>query len=178
MKPRGKMEHDLELNKDVFVDFKVGSDKLGNPILTEISIGFIGEKVPQGGLTTSMLRDIKVSELLISWFQDNPRSFLSKSDEKYLWIVLSKTWKAHGSKGVLLECYASLAYFYIKTLETNPNNPTATLAKQLKLPVKTLQTRLAQTRKLGLLNTSATGSGKASGSMTLKARKIVKEMIK
>lgn len=177
MSPKGHIEHDLELGEDIYLDFRVQSDEMGNPVVSHISIGFRGTSIPQGGLTASVLRDIRISDLLIKWFEENPKSFLGQGNEKTLWRVITQEWKSRGSKGIQIEYYAALAYFYVKTSEINPNNPTATLASKMNISVKTLQTRLAQARKLGLLSLAGASSGKASGTLTSKARQLIKEKL-
>ncbi len=177
MRQKSHKLHDLELDENLFLDFRVENDSNGNPVISQITIGFERSNLPDGGLTTSMLRNIRVSDLLINWFLENPKSFLSSHQEKTLWHFLKTNWIRQGSKGISQECYAALSYFYVKASESSPNNPTSALAESLKISVKTAQTRLTQARRLGLLSNTASRSGKASGVLTSHARKIIKELV-
>lgn len=174
---RKERHHDLILKSGAFVDFKVSRDKSNNLVISSITIGFEGAEVPRGGITASTLREIRTSELLVNWFDDNPQSKLTLKQEEFLWGLLINNWKAKGREGVDPISYANLAFFYIKYCENYPNNPTNQLAIDMGIPVKTLQTRLSKARKLGMLTSGAQGVGKAMGALTPLGRKSVGRLV-
>jgi len=173
---KGSRAHsDLTLSNGASVDFKIATDETGTPVVSQLLISFDSNRIPTGGIGGSLLREIKVSELLSQWFEESSRSFLSRQQESSLWRAVSTPWASSGRTGIDEETYAALAYFYIQYCERHPNAPTARLASELQISPKTLSTRLGQCRKLELLSSEASSSrtGKAHGHLTSKAKKLI-----
>jgi hypothetical protein len=172
---RPSAQSDLRLSNGAMIDFKIANDETGTPVVSQLVISFDSSRVPAGGIGGSLLREIKISELLAQWFQESSRSFLNSQQESALWRSISGPWSSSGRTGVDDSTYAALSYFYIKYCERHPNAPTARLAAALGVSPKTLSTRLAQCRKLDLLTSEASTSrtGKAHGQLTNKAKKLI-----
>ena len=172
--------HDHQLESGAFVDFKVGQDENGNPVLISVQVSFELGSVPTGGVTSTILREVKTSQLMSLWFEESSRSFLSLEDEENLFQSLRDRQGPTGRAGLPDSYYAILAYFYVQQFERNPNNPTAMLAQKLQVSSKTLATRLAEAKKREVL-TSSTGharSTKAGGNLTPKGKKLIMKFIK
>lgn len=172
-------EHDYQLSNGAYVDFKVKEDPSGTPVISELRIKFEGDGLPIGGIGSSTLREIRTSDLMSLWFEESSRSFLTPTQEKKLWQKVKTPWGNTGRTKAPLGLYAALAYFYLKSLEQNPNNPTDQLAQTLQIPTKTLQKRMTQCRKLGLLTSKSTSlpSGRAGGKLSMECRQLITELI-
>lgn len=172
--------HDHQLESGAFVDFKVGQDVNGNPVLISVQVSFELGSVPTGGVTSTILREVKTSSLMTLWFEESSRSFLSLEDEETLFQSLRGRQGPTGRAGLPDSYYAILAYFYVQQFERNPNNPTSVLAQKLQVSPKTLATRLAEARKREVLtsSTSQVRSTKAGGNVTSKGKKLIMKFIK
>jgi hypothetical protein len=170
-----RTQSDVTLSNGATIDFKVSNDETGTPVVSQLVISFDSTRIPAGGIGGSVLREIKISELLSQWFLESSRSFLSKQQESSLWRSIAAPWSSTGRSGIDEATYAALAYFYIQYCERFPNAPTARLASELEISPKTLSTRLSQCRKLDLLSSEASSSrtGKAHGRLTNKAKKLI-----
>jgi Mn-dependent DtxR family transcriptional regulator len=73
-----------------------------------------------------------------------------------------------------------LAYLYVKQCELTPRNPTAKIAQRLQVSPKTISTRLAQARKIGVLSGRKNGSSvtRAGGILTAEGKKIISAFVK
>jgi Mn-dependent DtxR family transcriptional regulator len=73
-----------------------------------------------------------------------------------------------------------LAYVYVRQCEVTPNNPTAEIAHMLQVSPKTISTRLAQARKIGVLTGRKDGASvtRAGGSLTSEGKKLIMNFIK
>ena len=173
------MEHDFQLSNGAYVDFKVREDLNGTPVISDLRISFEEGTLPLGGIGSSILREIRTSHLMGLWFMESSRSFLTAKQEKLLWQKVSAPWKNTGRLKISIEMYAGLAYFYMKYLEKHPNNPTARLALALQIPTKTLQKRITQCRKSGLLISSpeTAPTGKASGKLSIVCKKQITKLL-
>lgn len=169
------VQSDLILSNGAMVDFKVSNDETGTPVVSQLVISFGAKHIPAGGIGGSVLREIKISDLLAQWFVESSRGFLNRNQESRLWQSIADPWASGGRTGVEERTYAALAYFYIQYCERFPNTPTAQLAAALRISPKTLSTRLAQCRKLELLSSEGSSSrtGKAHGQLTNKAKQII-----
>jgi hypothetical protein len=79
---------DLVLSNGAEVNFGVGQDRTGNPVVTYLQISFPrGKQVPQGGVSATLLREITISELLTLWFQESSRSFLTAREEELILVL-------------------------------------------------------------------------------------------
>jgi hypothetical protein len=170
-----RTQSDLTLSNGATIDFKIANDETGTPVVSQLVISFDSNRIPAGGIGGSLLREIKISDLLSQWFLESSRSFLTKQQESSLWRSVSAPWSSTGRTGIDEATYAALAYFYIQYCERHPNAPTAQLAAALGISAKTLSTRLGQCRKLDLLSSEASSSrtGKAHGQLTSKAKKLI-----
>jgi hypothetical protein len=67
-----------------------------------------------------------------------------------------------------------LGYLYVKQCELTPTNPTAFIAQKLQVSPKTISTRLAQARRIGVLTGPKDGSHvtRAGGVLTAEGKKI------
>ena len=167
---------DLVLSNGAEVDFKVGHDVSGNPVISLLQISFPrGREIPQGGISATLLRELTIGELLRLWFSEASRSYLSNRDEKSIWKYLRVSGGPSGRKGLPPTYYACLSYLYVKQCELTPGNPTSELAQQLRVSPKTVSTRLAQARKIGVLTARKDGSSvtRAGGMLTVDGKKII-----
>ena len=172
---------DLVLSNGAEVNFKVGQDVSGNPAISLLQISFPrGLEIPQGGISATLLRELTIGELLTLWFSEASRSFLSNRDEKSVWELLHISGGASGRKGLPQTYYACLSYMYVKQCELTPGNPTAEIAQRLQVSPKTISTRLAQARKIGVLSGRKNGSSvtRAGGMLTSKGKKIISAFVK
>jgi hypothetical protein len=173
--------HDLVLSNGAVVDFKVKKDVSGNPVISELSISFpIGSRIPEGGITAALLREIRMTDLLSTWFQESRKAFLTASEERILWSILAQSWRPNGRNPISSELYAALSYFYVQSCEGPTTSPTLDLATKLEIGARTLSTRLTQARKLGLLTAGATRSpaGKAGGELSAEAKRLIANLVK
>ena len=170
-----RTQSDVTLSNGATIDFKISNDETGTPVVSQLIISFDSTRIPAGGIGGSLLREIKISELLSQWFLESSRSFLSKQQESSLWRSVAAPWSNTGRTGIDEATYAAVSYFYIQYCERFPNAPTAQLAAALRVSPKTLSTRLSQCRRLELLSSDASTSrtGKAHGQLTNKAKKLI-----
>ncbi len=173
------MIHDQILSNGAHVDFKVGKDSSGTPVITSLTISFDKGKVPNGGIGSTIFREIRTSDLMRLWYLESSKSFLSSNQEKTLrdYLKDSSTRRMPGESKE--SEYAVFAYFYVKFAQANPNNPTLRLADDLEKSVKTIQAKLTLARRHGLL-TMSSGSGptgRAHGQITTKCRRMIMEMV-
>ena len=172
---------DLELSNGAEVNFKVGHDVSGNPVISLLQISFPrGRDIPQGGISATLLRELTIGELLALWFQESPRSFLSKRDEQSLWNQIETGGGPSGRRGLSATYYACLAYVYVKQCELTPRNPTAKIAQKLQVSPKTITTRIAQARKIGVLTGQKDRSNvtRAGGTLTAEGKKLIATFVK
>jgi DNA-binding MarR family transcriptional regulator len=172
---------DLVLSNGAEVNFKVSQDVSGNPVVSYMQISFSRSRdIPQGGISATLLRELTIGELLTLWFQESSRSFLSKRDEQSVWQQLHSGGGPSGRAGLSPIYYACLAYLYVKQCELTPRNPTAEIAQRLQVSPKTISTRLAQARKIGVLSGRKNGSSvtRAGGMLTAEGKKIITTFIK
>ena len=172
---------DLLLSNGAEVNFKVGQDISGNPVVSYLQISFPHNRnIPQGGISATLLRELTIGELLALWFQESSRSFLSKRDEQYAWKQIDGGGGPSGRRGLSETYYACLAYLYVKQCELTPSNPTAEIAQKLQVSPKTISTRLAQARKIGVLTGRKDGSNvtRAGGMLTAEGKRIITTFIR
>jgi hypothetical protein len=172
---------DLVLSNGAEVNFKVGQDVSGNPVISLLQISFPrGRDIPQGGISATLLRELTIGELLTLWFSEASRAFLSNRDEKFIWEYLHLSGGPSGRKGLPPTYYACLSYMYVKQCELTPGNPTSEIAQRLQVSPKTISTRLAQARKIGVLTGRKDGSSvtRAGGALTAEGKKIITTFIK
>ena len=172
---------DHVLSNGAEVNFKVGNDVSGNPVISHLQISFSrGQDIPQGGISATLLRELTIGELLTLWFSESPRSFLSKKDEKAIWEYLRVSGGPCGRKGLPPIYYACLSYMYVKQCELTPGSPRAEIAQQLQVSPNTISTRLAQARRIGVLTGDEDRSNvtRAGGTLTAEGKKIIAAFVK
>lgn len=172
---------DLVLSNGAEVEFKVGQDVSGNPVISYLQIHFPrGRDIPQGGISATLLRELTIGELLALWFSESSRSFLSKREEKAVWEYLHRSGGPSGRVGLPPTYYACLSYMYVKQCELTPGNPTAEIAQRLQVSPKTISTRLARAREIGVLTGRQDGSSvtRAGGTLTSESKTIIAIFIK
>jgi DNA-binding MarR family transcriptional regulator len=172
---------DLVLSNGAEVNFKVAKDETGAPVVSSLEISFpAGFPVPQGGVSSATLREITMRELLSIWFAESSRSFLGSEEEKILWRVLREQQGPSGRRGLSETYYSCLAYLYVRQCEISPTSPTSEIAEKLQVSPKTISTRLAQAKKLGVLSSSAQNSTqtRAGGEVTPLGKKLVLKLVK
>ena len=170
----------VQLSNGASVDFKVKEDSNGTPVISELRIFFDEGSLAVGGIGSTILREIRTFDLMRMWSVESSRSFLSADQELQLWKKIKKPWESRGRLGTPTELYAALAYFYLKYIEQNPNSPTASLATDIQISPRTLNTRIARCRKLGLLGDplKLTPSAKASGKLSIKSKSLITKLLK
>ena len=172
---------DLVLSNGAEVNFKVGQDVSSNPVISLLQISFPrGRDIPQGGISATLLREITIGELLTLWFLEASRSFLSNRDEKSVWELLHISGGPSGRKGLPPTYYACLSYMYVKQCELTPGNPTAVIAQRLQVSPKTISTRLAQARRIGVLTgrNDVSSVTRAGGMLTAAGKKLISAFVK
>lgn len=171
---------DLVLSNGAEVDFKVSQDGSGSPVISYLMISFPHTReVPQGGISATVLRELKISELLMQWFLESSRGFLSHQEEQLVWNQVRDGGGPSGRRGLSQTYYACLAYIYVRQCELTPGNPTAEIAQRLQVSPKTISTRLAQARKIGVLSSrnNAFSVTRAGGVLTSEGKKVVTTFI-
>ena len=172
---------DLLLSNGAEVNFKIGKDGNGSPVVSYLQISFRkNREIPQGGISATLLREITISEILSLWFQESSRSFLTNRDEQSVWQEILSGSRPSGRRGLPPIYYACLAYVYVRQCELTPTNPTAEIAQRLQVSPKTISTRLAQSRKIGVLtgHKDASNVTRAGGVLTPEGKKIITNFIK
>jgi hypothetical protein len=172
---------DLVLSNGAEVNFKVAKDASGAPVVSYLQISFPERnQVPQGGISSAVLRELTIGQLLATWFSESSRSFLDNKSEDCLWDYIKSASTPSGRSGHPEIYYAGLAYFYVQQIKVSPTRPTATLANHLQVSPKTISTRLAQARKLEVLtsNPSKTSQVRAGGELTAYGKRLIMEFLK
>ena len=170
-------QHDLQLTNGALIDFKVGRDENGDMVISSICIGFEKSSIPAGGLGSAILREIRTTDLLARWHQETSIPIFTPSQERKLWSLIESKWPSGGRQGAPTLNYAILSYFYSKYCEMYPKNPTSRMSHDLETSIKTLQTRLAQARKMNLLTSARSTSGRPQGQVTTESINLLKKWI-
>ena len=171
---------DLVLSNGVELNFKVGKDVNGNAAVVQISLDFPkSKKIPAGGISAAILREISINKLLETWFESSFTTTLSSKEESILWKFLTKEHPSSGRSGLPEEFYAAIAYFYVRYCQQFPSSPNSELAKNLGVSTKTLSTRLAQARRLEVLtsNQRQRPTGRAGGELTPAAKRLIHQLV-
>lgn len=181
MKKNGNSQADFILSDGTHLDVKVDKDEYENPVI--ISLHFFypkNSKVPQGGISASTLREVKLEEILKNHFQKHPSFDLTTYENQFIWKFVKSELSPTGRTAYPNEYYACLSYLYVDTFQNFPNDATARLADLLGLPKRTLLSRLATARKLQILsqNSPEGPSGKAGGMLTEKGLSILESFLR
>ena len=122
------------------------------------------------GITSWLWRRVNVGA--VSTALSRLLSLNTEADRQDEWIAeISGRWPAPGRSGHSDERYAKLAYMYVLLVARGSQAPKVELAKHMECSVSTVDTRLQETRRRGLLTQPATG--RSGGQLTAKAEQIL-----
>jgi len=165
---------------------KVVQNSAGNYVITELHVTPADALLPQEGLTSSVLRKIRLSDLLNSAFSDEDyvelelllgSPYESAQEVRKIWHnEIAGDWKRQGTKGHDISLYAKTAFFLVAELRENSLSPLQSLAPKLGIDRATLARRINKARELNLLTSpakSGQSAGKSGGSLTPKALSIL-----
>jgi hypothetical protein len=165
---------------------QIDKDPAGNWVVTGLTITPTNERAKNIGLTTSVLRSIKINELLdyeiedMDWIEQN--LWFSHPDwekERKEWLNSIKgQWISPGIKSHPEWMYARIAAFYLLARREDSSKPINLLAKWLEVDVKVASRRVDKARQLGLLTRPFSAkhgapAGKSSGNLTSKCEEIL-----
>jgi len=165
---------------------KASQNAAGNYVITELHVTPSDASLPQEGLTSSVLRKIRLSDLINSALSDDDYVELelllgssneSADDVRKIWHKqIVGDWKRQGSKAHDISLYAKTAFFFVAELRENTLSPLQSLAPKLGIDRATLARRINKARELKLLTSparSGQSAGKSGGSLTPKALSIL-----
>lgn len=181
-----KTIYDIEITPGWFASVELKKNSAGELVITKLKLEAKDKESSNQGLTISILRAIKIRDLIESTIEDNDyTNFLLIADSPYPWAVETRTkwlkeisgeWPRLGRKPHDIGLYAKTAFFYVYELRTNPKSPLQSLADKLKIDRPTLARRIDNARQLNLLTrpiSSDGPSGKPGGTLTKKAMEIL-----
>ena len=175
-----------DLSNDWEFKSEISKDPGGNWVVTGLTIKPKNERAKNIGLTTSVLRSIKINDLLdteiedMDWIEQN--LWFSHPDwekERKDWLNSIKGhWVSPGIKSHPEWMYARVAAFYLLARREDSSKPINLLAKWLEVDVKVASRRVDKARQLGLLTRPLSAklgapSGKSSGNLTSKCEEIL-----
>jgi hypothetical protein len=168
-----------ELDKDWNIEPITSKDTSGNLIITGLSILAKSEKAKKFGLTSNVIRKIRISDLLEKKIEvDEDTIYLVMRDlpegasTRKEWMSSIKgQWPGFGQKSHPDWLYARVAFFYTIALRNNSKSPVSELAEMIDVNVETAARRINKARQLGLLTRPVKSkknspSGKSGGSLT------------
>lgn len=180
-------DSDYMLSNGARVNFKVAHDASGGAVISEIHVFFPRAfEIPVGGISAKTLRELQIGELLKHWnahrsSRSNLSGILLSQDEEEALLHALHNYPANtGRTGTPSIFLASTAYFYAKTLGENPRNPNAELAELLRVPIRTINTRVSKARSAGFLESGDRGQvgGRARGYLTPSAISEIQQFLK
>lgn len=124
--------------------------------------------IPPGGVTTTLLRRLKVPELLDEFRLRRELTTLSFIGREGNATLVAGD--SGAGRGYSDSFYAEFAAAYLRLVAAGERRPAVILGDQLGLSTRSVQSRLATARRLGLLTGE---SGKAGGELTEKARRLL-----
>jgi hypothetical protein len=175
-----------ELDKDWEILPITNKDPAGNLIITGLTITARSEKAKKFGLTSNVIRKIRINDLLKNKEDEDGdtvylvmRDFTEGASTRKEWLSSIKgQWPGFGQKAHPDWLYARVAFFYTIALKNNPKSPVTELAEMLEVNVETAARRINKARQLGLLTRPMTSkknspAGKSSGTLTLSCIEIL-----
>jgi len=175
-----------DLSNDWEFQAEVSKDPAGNWVVTGLTIKPKNERAKNIGLTTSILRSIKINELLEIELDD--RDWIEESlwfdhpdwekDRKEWLHSIKGQWVSPGIKSHPEWMYARIAFFYLLARREDSMKPINILAQWLEVDTKVAARRVDKARQLGLLTRPLSAkqgapSGKSSGNLTDKCKEIL-----
>ena len=168
--------------------FKASIDKdpEGNWVVTGLTISPTNELAKNIGLTTSVLRSIKINDLLDYEVEDmnlmERNLWFSHPDweeERKEWLESIKgKWYHPGTRPHPEWMYARVAAFYLLARREDSSKPINLLAKWFDVDAKVASRRVDKARQLGMLTRPFKAkhdapTGKSSGNLTSKCEEIL-----
>ena len=174
------------VSDDWNVEIEPAKDPSGNWIVKELHITPKNQKASNLGITTSLLRQINVNDLLDEeldtqdWIEET-LMFSHPDWEKYRqeWLDSVKgKWIAPGIKSHPEWMYARVAFFFVLAQSEDRMKPISRLAKMLEIDSKAASRRVDKARQLGLLTrpsrpNKSVPAGKSGGTLTEKCKEIL-----
>ena len=175
-----------DLSNDWEFKAEISKDPAGNWVVSGLGIKPKNERAKNIGLTTSILRSIKINDLLETEIRDKDW------DEQNLWFYhpdwekdrkewlasISGQWVSPGIKSHPEWMYARVAAFYLLARQEDSLKPINILAKWMDVDTKVASRRVDKARQLGLLTRPLSAkqgapSGKSYGNLTDKCEEIL-----
>jgi hypothetical protein len=165
---------------------KAVRNSAGDLVITELQLLAVSPEAKVAGLTSSTLRQLKLTDLVesavedledveLQWLLDCPDD--DSASIRNVWHNdVRGDWPRQGRTPHGLDMYAKTAFFYVDELRKNPTSPLQTLATKLDIDRITLARRIDKARQLGLLTRPlrvGNSPGKPGGSLTPKALAIL-----
>ena len=177
-----------DLDKDWSIEPITSKDSAGNLVITGLSINAKSEKAKKFGLTSNVIRRIRINDLLENKQEENEdtiylvmRDLPEGASTRKEWLSSIKgQWPGVGQKSHPDWLYARVAFYYTVALKLNPKSPVSELAEMLDVNVETAARRVNKARQLKLLTrplkvNKNSPSGKSSGSLTSRCIEILNE---
>ena len=175
-----------DLSNDWEFKSEISKDPAGNWVVTGLTIKPKNERAKNIGLTTNILRSIKINELLetelddLDWIEES-LMFNHPDWEKYRkeWLdSISGQWVSPGIKSHPEWMYARVSFFYLLARREDSQKPINILAKWMDVDTKVASRRVDKARQLKLLTRPLSAkqgapSGKSSGNLTDKCKEIL-----
>jgi hypothetical protein len=162
-------------------------DPSGNIVISELHIVANNEQQKNLGLSTAVLRAIKLNEILNDYLDEEEWIEIEllfwnddfKEEFEKIRKSVAGTWPGTGNKSHPDWMYASVALLFYKCQRVDRNKPISLLAELLEVDVKTAARRVDKARQLGLLTRPTKGkkgapAGKSGGMITEKCAEILK----
>jgi hypothetical protein len=159
-------QHRLDKHRDWIV--KAIFTVIGTgPTLVSVSVAPAALSAPESGLTTDVLRAVRVGDL-----HARARDWLSLGPPDGPWFGTDPAEfnevRHPGRRGRDDSFYAQVAAWYVHLLTRADHAPAAALAEQMKVSVSSIRGLLYEARRRGLLTNAP--PGRAGGQLTDKAR--------
>lgn len=175
-----------DLGNDWEFKSEISQDPAGNWVVTGLTISPKNERAKNIGLTTNVLRSIKINDLLDDEIKD--KDWIEKNlwfshpdwenERKEMLESIKGQWVSPGIKSHPEWMYARVAFFYVKARKEDSLKPISVLAEWLDVDTKVASRRVDKARQLKLLTRPLSAkqgapSGKSSGNLTDKCEEIL-----
>lgn len=186
-----KYESSIQIVSGWEAKVRLERNSSGALVPTRLVLEPTNESSREAGLTTSVIRSIRTSELVSKTIADlenfevqviglSPYDWAE--EQRLMWIAeISGEWERKGPVSQDESLYAKTAFFYVVELFENRVSPLQTLAPKLNIDRQTLARRIEKARKLGLLTSPISNSGSSGipgGTLTDRALKLLGMKIK